>query len=44
MSTSRTNAGNKGWEKRLSASTLEMKRRVKCLKNKMGMADPLEIF
>ena len=44
MSTSRTNAGNKGWEKRLSASTLEMKRRVKCLENKMGMVDPLEIF
>ena len=33
-----------GLKKGLSAFTLEMKRRIKCLDYKMGMADPLEIF
>ena len=36
MSTSRTNVGKKC----LSAFTLEMKRKLKYLKNKMGIADP----
>ena len=33
-----------GLKKGLSAFKLEMKRRIKCLDYKMGMADPLEIF